>query len=184
MKKPKTYKYTATIEFRTDSHNKIKDFRSILATVLDGNATHSFDYKIVSIKKSESIKVRSAKNKGVKLQNWVAEKISNMTGIPWGKDELIRARPMGQSGTDVSVIGRAKELFPYAIECKNCEKFSLPEWIEQAKYNKTDDTDWMLFITKNNYDTIMVMDAEKFFNVYKDAMYYKDSITAKKEVKL
>ena len=47
------------------------------------------------------IKVSSAKAKARILQNWVAQKISEITGIACGKDCQIEGREMGQQGTAV-----------------------------------------------------------------------------------
>ena len=113
-----------------------------------------------------SISIASRKSKGRNFQKWVAEKISDLLGIPWGKDELISSRPMGQSGTDVCLIGKAKEMFPYSIEIKCQETWSLPAWIKQAKSNKQKGTDWLLFIKKNRHEEILVMNAEVFFKLY------------------
>jgi len=171
MKKKKIYKYTATIEFKTTLCSKIKDFREKLKYMLDASPDAVLnlnlkDYKIISIKKSESIKVRSAKNKAVKLQNWVAKMISAVTGLPHGKDEVIQGREMGQSGVDVKLYGDAKEMYPYSVECKNQEQWSVPAWIKQAKDNRMEGTDWQIFCTKNGFDNIMVMDAEAWFDIW------------------
>ena len=42
--------------------------------------------------------VASRKAKGRRLQQYIAERISKILNIDWGKDELIRSREMGQSG--------------------------------------------------------------------------------------
>ena len=115
----------------------------------------------------KKITTRSAKNKGARFQKIIAEYISKITGIPNGKDELIQSREMGQSGVDVKLIGEAKDTFPFAVECKNCEKWSLPSWIKQAKSNIGDFKTWLLFCKKNNEDPVVVMDADKFFEMYK-----------------
>lgn len=113
----------------------------------------------------KTISVASRKAKGRKLQNWVAEKISKLTGYTWGKDEMIAPREMGQSGTDVRLVADAKNAFPYSVECKNCESWSFPEWIKQAKSNQENSTDWLLFVKKNNHEEIVVLDAEVFFDI-------------------
>jgi len=113
-----------------------------------------------------TIKTSSAKAKGRRLQNWMAEKISEMLDIPMGKDECIAPREMGQSGTDVRLIGKAKELFPFAVECKYQETWSIPKWIKQAESNVQDGTCWLLVCKKNRMDPVIVMDAEKFFELY------------------
>ena len=117
-----------------------------------------------------SISVKSRKAKARKLQNWVAKKISELLNMPYGKDEMIAPREMGASGTDVRLIGTAKELFPYSVECKNQETWSIPSWIKQAKDNELEGTCWLLFCKKNRCKPVIVMDAEKFFEIYKKTL--------------
>jgi len=109
------------------------------------------------------MKTSSAKAKGRRLQQWVTEKVSEITGIKSGKDELIQSREMGQSGTDVKLIGKARKMFPFSVECKNQENWSIPAYVKQAKENTLTGTDWLLFIKKNRHDTLVVMDAKQFF---------------------
>lgn len=125
------------------------------------------------------MKTRSAKNKGARLQKWVAEKISTLLDIPCGKDELIASREMGQSGTDVRLIGKAKKLFKYSIECKNQESWALPAWIKQAKSNQSKGTDWLLFIKKNRHEEIAVMSAEVFFKIQGEIIKLKEKLNCR-----
>lgn len=111
------------------------------------------------------IKPSSAKAKGRNLQNWVCQKVSDLLGIPWGKDELISSREMGQSGTDVRLIGEALRRFPYSVECKNQEAWSIHDWIKQAQANQKDGTDWLLVCKRNRAKPVVVMDAERFFDL-------------------
>ncbi len=96
--------------------------------------------------KKKRISVQSAKAKGRRLQQWAMRKISELTGIPCGKDELIASREMGQSGTDVRLIGKAQKVFPWSVECKNQQTWSIPKWIIQAKENQKKGTNWLLFV--------------------------------------
>ena len=105
------------------------------------------------------------KAKGRKLQNWVCERISKLLGIPWGKDELIASRPMGQSGVDVVLKGDALKMFPYSVECKNTEKWSVPSWVEQAKKNKKENTAWVVIAKRNRDSPIVIMSAKTFFRL-------------------
>lgn len=127
------------------------------------------------------MKTRSAKNKGARLQKWVAEKISKLLGIPCGKDELISSREMGISGTDVRLIGKAKRLFKYSIECKNQETWSLPVWIKQAKSNQEKGTGWLLVVKKNHHEPIVVMDAEVFFKIQGELIKLKEKLDRRKK---
>lgn len=123
------------------------------------------------------MKTSSAKAKGRKLQNWVAEKISKITGIEWGKDCMIQGREMGQSGVDVKLYGPAKEKFPFSVECKNQESWSVPAWVKQAKTNVMKGTDWLLVISKNRHEEIVVMNGDAFFDWmdrYLDLLYGPD----------
>ena len=112
------------------------------------------------------ISIASRKAKGRNLQKWIAQKISEITGIPCGKDCQIESREMGQAGVDVKLYGIAKEKFPFSIECKNQENWSIPAWIKDAKGNHVPGTDWLLFIRKNRHEPIVVMDAVAFFDLY------------------
>jgi len=113
-----------------------------------------------------AITIKSRKAKGRKFQQWIATKISDITGIKSGKDELIESREMGQSGVDIKLYGKALELFPFSIEAKRCERVSLPTWIKQAKQNLTEGTSWLLFFKRSREDPVVIMDADYFFELY------------------
>lgn len=112
-----------------------------------------------------TIKTRSAKNKGKKFQNDICDKISKLLCLPWGKDEYIASREMGQPGVDIRLVGPALEMFPYSVECKRCEKWNIHNFIKQAKANMLSDTDWLLFCKRNREDGIVIMDIETFFKI-------------------
>lgn len=116
------------------------------------------------------ISVQSAKAKGRELQKWVCKKIAEVTGGTWGKDCEIESRPMGQSGTDVRMESQMLEKFPYSVECKWQEAWSIPAWIEQAKANQMKNTNWILFAKRSRIKPIVVMDAEHFFEIYERAL--------------
>ena len=111
--------------------------------------------------------IKSRKARARKLQNWIAQQISDLLGITWGKDELIAPREMGQAGVDIRLIGEAKEKFNFAIEAKNAESWVLPSAIKQARENQGDFANWMVVLKKNNMKPIVVLDAEEFFRIYK-----------------
>lgn len=107
----------------------------------------------------------SAKARGRNLQKWVCRKLSDLMGIPWGKDELIASREGAAAGTDVRLIGEALTRFPFSVECKNVELWSVPKWIVQAKANQIDGTDWVLIAKRNDTKPVAIMDAETFFRM-------------------
>ena len=114
--------------------------------------------------------VASRKAKGRRLQQEVAARIGELLNLPVGPDEMIATREMGQPGTDVRLVGPAKEMFPFSVECKNQESWSLQQWIDQAKKNQEKDTDWLLICKKNRLNPVVVMDMEVFFNFFENIM--------------
>ncbi len=111
------------------------------------------------------MKTSSAKAKGRVLQQWVAQKLSELTGYAWGYNEMISPREMGQSGTDIRLVADAKDDLPYSIEAKNQERWSVHKWIDQAIANQEPGTDWLLICKRNRKQPVVVMDAERFFAV-------------------
>lgn len=111
--------------------------------------------------------IQSRKQKGRRLQKWIAEKISGLTQLSCGQDGDIESRPMGQSGTDIRLSKKARELFPFSVESKNCESWSVLSAIQQCKDNLYDNTEWLVFFSKNNFSPIVILDAEVFFDILK-----------------
>jgi len=103
----------------------------------------------------------------MQFQKEIGLKISELTGLPFGKDEVIASRESGASGTDIRLVGLAKKVFPYAVECKRSEKLSIPAWIKQAQSNLGDFKTWLLFFRRNNEKAMVVMEADEFFELLK-----------------
>jgi hypothetical protein len=115
--------------------------------------------------KKRKISVSSSKDKARRLQNWVGEKVSILIEMPFGKDQPIASREMGQSGTDIRLVGEALEKFPFSVECKYQEEWSIFAWIAQAKANRLEGTQWLLFAKKNRVSPIVVIDQQVFSNL-------------------
>jgi len=124
------------------------------------------------------MKTSSAKAKGRRLQQWVMEQIADMLNMECGPDKLIASREMGQSGTDVRLIDKALKMFPFSVECKNQEKWSVHKWIEQAKSNQEEGTDWIIFASRNRQKPVIIMDADRFLDLYDYAL----SLTAEDDL--
>jgi hypothetical protein len=117
-------------------------------------------------KPKKRISVSSAKGKGRGLQQYVCQKIADLTGFEWGSagsDKPIESRSMGASGCDVRMESHVRRVFPFSVECKRQENWSVPAWIEQAKQNQVAGTDWLLVCRRSHSEPIIVMDAERFF---------------------
>ncbi len=119
------------------------------------------------------MKPQSAKAKGRSLQQWVCQKISELTGFEWGQDKPIESRAMGQSGCDIRLEEDVQKLVPFSIECKWQETWNIPSWIEQAKSNQKPDTNWLLVCKKSRQSPVVVMDAEVFFSLMSEVLHAK-----------
>ena len=108
---------------------------------------------------------RSAKNKGKRLQNWICEQLSKISGLSYGKDEDIASREMGQTGIDVRLSPKARKIISWSIEAKNQERLNWYDAIKQAKENQMPNTDWLLIVKKNRFEPVAILDAEVFFNL-------------------
>jgi hypothetical protein len=129
------------------------------------------------------VKSRSAKNKGMGLQQYICHRFSLLSRIPWGEDELISSRPMGQSGVDIVLIGKALELFPFSIECKKHEKWNVQETISQAIQNTKQGTAWLVIYSKNNQEPISIFEESVFLSLYSKEirnMYFEEFVDKKK----
>ncbi len=75
---------------------------------------------------------------------------------------------MGQSGVDIILRDEALQKFPFSIECKSTESLNLREFVQQAKNNQKDGTDWMVVVrTKSISDVVVIMSWGSFEKLYK-----------------
>jgi len=117
---------------------------------------------------AQRITRKSAKQRGRSLQQYACRKISELTGYEWGssgEDKPIESRPMGQTGPDVRLDDRVLEQFPYAVECKNVQSWSVPSWIEQAKQNRWKGSNWLIIAKRNHKRPVVILDADAFFKL-------------------
>lgn len=75
---------------------------------------------------------------------------------------------MGQAGSDIRLDREAAELFPFAVECKYQETWSVPNWIRQARKNTPEGMNWLLFMKRNRFRPVVVLDARVFFDILED----------------
>jgi len=79
------------------------------------------------------MKPRSAKNKGVRLQNIIAIMLQN--AHPELREGDIKTAIMGESGVDIVLSPTAKDSILFDIEAKNTERLNLWDSIAQAEAN-------------------------------------------------
>lgn len=111
------------------------------------------------------MKAKIAKQKGRRLQKWVADMIAETCGLDSGYDDNadVRPRVMGQGGSDIVKNERARKLFPFSVEVKNCETWKIHDAIKQAKRNTEPGEAWLVIIKRNHEAPVAVLDAEQFF---------------------
>ena len=109
------------------------------------------------------VKTHSAKAKGRRLQQEVRDKLIEVSQL---HPDDIRSTPMGSSGEDIMLSSAARSKFPWSIECKNVEKFSIWPAIEQARANAKEHTPVVVF-TKNHESTQISMPFDYFMDIYK-----------------
>ena len=104
------------------------------------------------------MKPRSAKNKGVRLQNWVRDQI--LETFPKLTSDDVRPAIMGQSGMDINLSPAAQEVFPWAVEAKNTERVRIWDAFDQAEDNCPEGLNPLVIIKRNGSAPLAVLDAE------------------------
>ena len=106
------------------------------------------------------MKPRSAKNKGVRLQNWIRDQILETYHTLESED--VRPAIMGENGVDIKLTQKAKALFPFEIEAKNVQSINVWKSFDQAESN-SGERQALLVIKKNRRAPLAVVDAEWLF---------------------
>jgi hypothetical protein len=113
------------------------------------------------MEKAITMKARSAKNKGKRLQNILRDKLISL--YPSLKDD-IGSQIMGMQGEDIVLTPHARTLIPYSFECKNVEKLNVWKSFEQCKSNAGDLTP-VLVIKKNRQTPKVVMELDEWLEI-------------------
>ena len=108
-----------------------------------------------------TMKARSAKNKGKRLQNILRDKLIEL--YPKLSND-ISSQIMGMTGEDIVLTPHAKKVLPYSFECKNVEKLNVWKSFEQCKNNAGDSTP-VLVIKKNRQTPKVVMELDEWLNI-------------------
>ncbi len=146
----------------TSSRNSKKASPSQRSTVKAKSAP-SRQAKLQKSVSKKRMSPRSAKAKGRKLQNWVAEQLLSTLKRLTSLD--VRSTPMGVNGVDVQLSTAAYNQFPYDIECKNTERMTtLYNYYEQA-ISHDSGGEPLLIVKMNHKKPLAVVDAEHFIKV-------------------
>lgn len=106
---------------------------------------------------------RSAKSKGVRLQNYVKDKIHETFSD--FREGDVKTAVMGESGVDIILSPHAKDIFPFSIECKNVEKLNFWKAFEQAEQNAIEGTYPLLIAKKNRKKPVVLLDFDTFLKL-------------------
>lgn len=110
----------------------------------------------------QKIKTSSCKAKGREFQKMIAQDLADKFNLKIEKDTGdIEVRQMGQSGVDIILRNEGLRKFPFSIECKNTKNF-LTSFIEQAKSNQKEGTDWLLVWKGFKKEPIVILEWEVF----------------------
>ena len=75
---------------------------------------------------------QSYKSKGRSFQQFVAAELRQAVSLP---EADIVSRPMGSQGMDIMLSAKARQMIPFAIECKRAEHWEISAWWRQACAN-------------------------------------------------
>ena len=110
------------------------------------------------------MKSRSAKNKGKRLQNSFRDLLlETFTQL---EPDDIRSAIMGESGEDIKLSPAARKFIPYSFECKNQEKLSIWEALNQASENSGDYPPVLVF-KRNRSKTYAVLEFDELLKLIK-----------------
>ena len=113
------------------------------------------------------MKTSSKKAKGRLLQNKVVTKVLNMMNMYYniGEDQ-IRPAIMCESGVYIKMTNKAKQVFPFSIECKNQEHLNIWSALKQAESNTYEGTYPMLVFKRNRSEIYCVLKFDDFIKIY------------------
>lgn len=101
---------------------------------------------------------KSRKAKGREFQQKIASMIRTTFNLP---DPDAVSTSMGQAGIDIQLSQAARELFPYAVECKKSETIKIWDWLKQAEENgNKHGLTPMLVFSRNRSKTYAVVELE------------------------
>ena len=111
------------------------------------------------------MKIRSAKAKGRRLQNWVREQLLKRLGLP-PESDLVQTALMGENGMDVKVVSTLRNKWPFSIECKNRETFSGIYKILEQSAKQDSNLIPLAFLKMNRQKPLVILEAETFLEIY------------------
>lgn len=106
------------------------------------------------------MKTKSAKQKGKRLQEYVVELILEL--FPELTEDDVKSTFSSVPGPDVLLSSKAKEKFPFDVECKNHERINLYKFWEQLRARNNGKELPLLVVKSNHKEPLFVMDERTF----------------------
>ena len=104
---------------------------------------------------------QSAKAKGRKLQKWFRQRLIDTLKL---HPDDVESRSMGAGGEDIMLSAKARNMFPYSVECKNQESLNVWKAFEQAECN-SGVYQPLLIIKRNRKEPLAVVEANHFIEL-------------------
>ena len=108
---------------------------------------------------------KSAKAKGRRLQNLVRDLLRS--AFSFLHEDDIKSQTMGMVGEDVVLSPLARQSIPYSFECKNVERLSVWDAIDQSKSNCEERVP-VVVIKKNRRNPYAIIPLEEFISLIKE----------------
>lgn len=104
---------------------------------------------------------KTAKAKGKRLEKTIEERVKNYTGLC---EDHVRSAIGSENGEDIILSKKAKELFPYAVECKSRKAMSLYRYYEQASKN-AGGLEPLVIVKADRKKPLVIFDLNHFFEL-------------------
>lgn len=115
---------------------------------------------------------RARKTKGQKFQKKIVKLLRNHFNIDNNIidcfDGDVQAALMGQSGIDIKLSPKAKEIIPFDIECKRQEKLNIWKALAQCEGNATGERIPLLVFKRNHSETYACLEINCLLNLIKE----------------
>ena len=108
---------------------------------------------------------KSSKAKGRRLQNFVRDLLRS--AFSHLHEDDIKSQTMGMCGEDIVLSPAAQKEIPYSFECKNVERLSIWDAIDQAKTNCKERVP-VVVIKKNRRNPYVVLPLKDFISLIKE----------------
>ncbi len=118
--------------------------------------------------KKKRMSTAACKAKGRRLQQETRDSILSTFADLLVEDD-VRSTSMGSSGEDVQLSPRAREVFPFSVECKNTEKINIWSAIEQASINaQKKKSDYLVVFRRNRMKAQVVLEFDVLMKLLKE----------------